>query len=80
MGTPAAYGSFQARGWIRAAAETYNTAVAMLDQTCICDLYDSLQQCQWLTQIIEARDRNLILTEQCQVLNLLNHSGNTPGR
>ena len=43
--TPTAYGSSQARGQIRAAA--YVTATAMQDQSCVCDLNRSLQQC-WI--------------------------------
>ena len=44
MPTPMAYGNSCARGHIRAAAETFATATATLDQSCIYDLNCSLQQ------------------------------------
>ena len=42
MATPTAYGSSQARGQIRAAAEACATAIATVDGSHICDLRHTL--------------------------------------
>ena len=52
----AAYGSFQARGPIRAAAASHTTATAMRDPSRICDLHHSSEQCWILNPLSEARD------------------------
>ena len=61
--TPVSYGSSQARGWIRAAAETYNTAIAPWDPSCICDLCHSMWQHWILNPLSEAKNWTRILTE-----------------
>ena len=48
---PTAYGSFQARGQIGAAAEAYVTATATPDPSHICDLHRDLQQLQTLNPL-----------------------------
>ena len=63
MATPVAYGSSQARGQIRAAAEVYITAMPTLDPSCICSLLHSLWQCQILKPLSDVGDRTHILTE-----------------
>ena len=54
---PAAYGSSQARVWIRAAAEACTIAAATLDPSHIRDLCHSLPQCWILNSLSEARDQ-----------------------
>ena len=54
---------FQARGQIRAAAEVYITALAMLDLSSICDLHHHSWQCQILSPLREAKDLTSILTD-----------------
>ena len=63
MAAPAAYGSSQAKGGIRAAAAAYATAMATLDPSCIFDLHCSLWQRRLLKPLSEARDQTHILTE-----------------
>ena len=41
----------------------YITATATAEPNCICDLHCSLQQCQILNPLREARDQTHILTE-----------------
>ena len=53
----------------------YTTAIAMQYLSCICDPHHSLQQHQLL--LSEARGRILILMDTSQVLNLVNHNGNS---
>ena len=43
MAAPAAYGNPQAKGWIRAAADTYVTATETPDLNITCDLHHPLQ-------------------------------------
>ena len=74
---PAAYGSSQARGQIRAAAETYTTATATQDPSCICDLHHSLWQYQILNPLNEARDRTASSWRLHGVLNPLSHNENS---
>ena len=63
--TPMAYGSSQARGRIRAAAA---------------GLHHSSQQ-RWILNLLsEARDQICILMDASQVLNLVNHNGNSSRR
>ena len=76
MSAPVAYGSFWARGRVRAAAEAYTTVTATLDLSHICSHSCSLWQ-QWiLNPLSEARDRTCILKEANWMRNLLSHSGN----
>ena len=63
MAEPKAYGISQARGWIRAAAVTYATATATRNLRHICNLYHSLQQCQVLDPLSEARAWTHILMD-----------------
>jgi len=72
---PVAYGSFQTRDWIKAAAEA--TAIATPNPSCICDLCCSLQQCQVLNPLSKARDGTLILMDTSWDLNLLSSSRNS---
>ena len=55
----------------------YATAMATPDPSCICDPRHSLQQCQILNPLSEARDCAHILMDISRVLNLLSHSGNS---
>ena len=73
---PAAYGSSQASRWIGAAAEAYTTATAMLDQSCICNLWHSLHQCWILTPLKETREAESS-QRQYWVFNPLSHDGNS---
>jgi len=61
--SPAAYGSSQARGQIRATAPAYTTATATWDPSCICDLHHGSQQRWILNPLSEARDRTCILMD-----------------
>ena len=61
--TPIAYGSSQARGQIRAAAEAHTTATTPPNLSCICDLCCSLQQHQILNPMSKTRDQTHIFTE-----------------
>ena len=54
--TPVAYGSSQARGWIRAIAAGLPTATAMWDPRRICNLHHSSGHCQILNPLNEAGD------------------------
>ena len=75
--TPVANRSSQARGQIRAAAETYTTATAMQDPSRICDLHHSLWQYQILNPLNEARDRTASSWRLHGVLNPLSHNENS---
>ena len=74
---PAAHGSSQARGWIRAAAEAYTTATTTQNPSLICDLRRSLHQHWILNSLSEARDQTCILTETMQVFNPLSRNENS---
>ena len=63
MAASVSYGSPQARGRIRAAAETYTTATATPDLSCICDLCFSLRQCRILNPLSQDRDQTHFPTE-----------------
>ena len=63
MASPASYGSSQARGHIRAAAEACATAMAIPDPSHICDLCHILRQHQILNPLSKARDQTHILME-----------------
>ena len=67
MDAPVAQGGAQARGRIRAPAEAYFTATASPDQSRICDLFHSLQQCQILKPLSEARDYTCILMDTSRI-------------
>ena len=55
----------------------FATATAAPDLSCICDLCRSSQQRQSLKPLSEARDPTLILMDASQILDLLNHNGNS---
>jgi len=63
MAAPTAYGSSQARGQIRAAAEAYTTAMTIPDPSHICELHCSVSTCQILNPLSKARDQTCFLTE-----------------
>ena len=75
--TPVAYGSSWAKWWIRAAVETYATATAMPDLSCICGLCHSFWQCWILNPLSEARDQTWPSRTLCRVLNPLSHNRNS---
>ena len=81
MASPAAYGSFGAKSWIRAVAVAYDTAA--LDPSLICDLCHSSQQDQILNPLSHVRiepageDWTCILREKCWVFNPLGHNRNS---
>ena len=62
MAAHAAYGSSQARGWTGAGTGTYATAMATPQLNFLCELGHSLQHCQILNQLSEARGRTHIPT------------------
>ena len=45
----------------------YTTATAILDPSCLCDLPCSLQQCQILNPLSEARDQTHVLMDTSQI-------------
>ena len=55
----------------------YDTTTATQDPNLTCDLHHSSWQCQILKALSEAWDRTLILMDTSQVLNPLNHNGNS---
>ena len=61
--TPAAYGSSQPRGPIRATPAAYTTATAMPDLSHVCNLCCSFWQRQILNPLSKARDQTHIFTE-----------------
>ena len=65
--TPAAYGSSQARGQIRAiAASLYHSPTATKDLSYICNLHKS-QQCWILNPLNKGRDQTRVLMDTCGV-------------
>ena len=56
---------------------SYATATAMPDPNCICDLHHHLQQRQILNPLSKARDGTHVFMDTSQVLNTLNHNGNS---
>ena len=56
MAAPVAFENSPARVQIRAVAEAHTMAIATPDLSHICDLCCSLQQCQILNPLREARD------------------------
>ena len=63
MAASVAYGSSQARGWCRAAAEAYATAIAIMDLSLICNLCSSLWQPWMLNHLREATEQTCILMD-----------------
>ena len=57
MAAPVAYGNSQASSQIGATAVAYDTAMAIPDPSHSWDLHHSLQQCQILNPLSQARDR-----------------------
>ena len=74
---PAAYGSPQARGWIRAALPAYATAIATWDPSHICNLPHISRQHQIPKWLSKARDWTHILIDTSRVHNPLSHRGNS---
>ena len=78
MAVPTAYGSSQASGGIRAAAQAYTTATATatatatLDPSLICDLPHSSRQCQVLDPGIEPASSGMLAGSLP-----LSHNGNS---
>jgi len=76
--TPAAYGSFRTQDGIWAAAEAYTTATATPDPSRVCDAHCSSWQCWILNSPSEGPGiKSKSSQRQCQVLNRLNHTGNS---
>ena len=73
----AAYGSSQARDWIRAAAAGLHHSTMMQDLSHICDLHHNSQQCQILNPLSKARDQTCILKDTSWILDLLGHNGDS---
>ena len=67
--TPAAY---------RSSLQLLAYTTATSDPSCISDPSHSLRQHWVLNPLNEARDRTCLLMDTGQVLNLLNHTGNSP--
>ena len=67
MAAPAAHGSSQARGRIRAVAEAYTAATATLDSSPVCNLHHSSRQCQNLNTLSKTGKRTHILIDTSQV-------------
>ena len=55
----------------------YTIATATPDLSRVCNLHHSSQQCQVLNPMIEAKDQTCVLMHTSQVLNPLNHNGNS---
>ena len=55
----------------------YTTATATSDRSRVCDLCHSLQQCQILNPLSEARYHTIILMDTGRILNLLCHNMNS---
>ena len=72
---PAAYGSAQARGQIRAVSDGLQPWPTP-DLSHVFDLHLSFRQCQTLNPLSEARDLPAS-SQRHQVLNLLNNNGNS---
>ena len=64
---PAAYGSFQNRGWIRAAVAAYTTNTAIQDPSSICNQHHCSQQCWILNPMSGARDQTPALMDTSRV-------------
>jgi len=77
MAAPMVYGSFWARGKIRAAAAVYTTAMATPDLSHICDPCHSLRQPGSLTHWERPWIKSASSQTLCQVLNSLNHNRNS---
>ena len=60
---PTAYGSYQARGPIRAVAAGVPTATATQDPSLVCNLHHSSGQRRILNPLSEVRDRTLVLVD-----------------
>ena len=64
---PVAYGSFQARGQLGAAAASLRYSHINTGPGHFCDLHHSSRQCQTLNYLNEARDGTHILVETSRV-------------
>ena len=63
--TPMAYGSSQVK--LELQLPPYNTATAVRDLSCICDLHHSSRQRWILSALSEARDRTCVLMDTSRV-------------
>ena len=72
-----AYRNSQTRGRIRAVAAGLYHSTATPDPSQIGNLCCSLQQCQILNPLSEARDLTCILMDTGGILILLSHNGNS---
>ena len=73
----AVYGGSQARVWVRVVATSLHHSHSNTRFKPLCDLHHSLWQRQILDPLSQAGDWNHILIDTGQVLNLLNHNGNS---
>ena len=62
MASPMAYGSYQAKGWIRAIAASLTR-----DPSCLCDLHLSSWQCWIPDPLSGARDRTRVLMDVSRI-------------
>ena len=74
---PAAYGSSQAKGRIRAAAASLHHSHSNVRSDCFCNLHHSSRQCWILNLLSEDRDQTCILLDASSVNNPLSHNGNS---
>ena len=74
---PAAYGSSQARGRIRAAAYTTAIDIATQDPRHVCHLHHGSRQSRILNPLSDARDRIQVLMDTSQVHEPLSHDKNS---
>ena len=66
-GTPVAYGSSQARGWIGAAAASLHRSHSNSGSNHVCHLYRSSQQRRICNPLNEARDQTRVLMDTSRV-------------
>ena len=74
--TPAAYGSFQARGQIGAIAGAYTTGIETLDLNLICELNFSLWERWILNPLSGASIESTSSWTLCGILNMVSYNRN----
>ena len=75
----AAYGSYQATGWLRVAAASLHHSHSNTGLSSICNPHRTSRQC-WILKrgsLSEARDQTHVLMDTSQVLNALSHKGSS---
>ena len=77
MAAPVAYGSSKPGVELELQLPAYITATEMQDPNCICNLHCTFRQRQVLNPLIEVVEQTCILMGTSQVLNPLNHNGNS---